>query len=333
MRPPVYLVTGPEELLVRREAERLLAGLREEAGGEVELTDVRAAELGEDGLPDLRTASLFGAPRVVRVRDAQELRAEHARALTALLEAPPADATVVLTASGTGRIQSLAKGIKAAGGRIDVGVPPDFDAKGWQRLVAEELARHGLSGQPPALQAILDHAGHDVGTIAAKVNGLARVVEAGRVGVDDIEEAIAGHGNKGAFAVADAMCDRDPARAVTLLRGSLEAGEEPLMILGALTYRIRAIVAAGGGLVGRTDAKEQRGRMGFSVSKGQLGHLERHRKAFGPGELTTAYRTLAEADRALKGSDLEPGAVLEQAVAAIATRAQPSTSAARSAAR
>ncbi|MGM0819228.1 MAG: DNA polymerase III subunit delta [Actinomycetota bacterium] len=320
MRPPVHLVTGPEEVLVRREADRLLAELREEAGGEIELTDVRAAELGEGGLPDLRTASLFGAPRVVRIRDAQELRAEHAAALTDLLGAPPVDATVLLTAKGTGSIQKLAAAVKEAGGRIDCKPPPDFDAKAWQRLVADELARHGLSGQPAALQALLDHAGHDVGTIAAKVAELARVVEAGRVGADDVEATIAGHGNKGAFAVADAMCERDPARAVTLLRGSLEAGEQPLMILGALAYRVRALVAAGGGLVGRTDAKEQRARIGFSVSKGQLGHLERHRKAFGPGELTTAYRTLAEADLALKGSDLEPGAVLEQAVAAIATR-------------
>ena len=320
MRPAVYLVTGPEELLVRREADRLQSELREEAGGEVELTDVRAAELGEEGLPDLRTASLFGAPRVVRIRDAQDLRAEHGKALEALLEAPPTDATVVLTASGTGRIQGLAKAIKAAGGRIDVGAPPDWDAKAWQRLAAEELARHGLSAQPAALQAILDHAGHDVGTIAGKVAALARVAASERVSVDEVEEAIAGHGNKGAFAIADAMCERDPARAVRLLRGSLEAGEEPLMILGALAYRIRAVVAAGGGLVGRTDAKEQRARIGFSVSKGQFGHLERHRRSFGAGELTAAYRTLAEADLALKGSDLEPGAVLEQAVAAIATR-------------
>jgi DNA polymerase III delta subunit len=60
---------------------------------------------------------------------------------------------------------------------------------------------------------------------------------------------------------------------------------------------------------------------GLTVSAGQLRHLERARRNFGAGELTAAYRTLADADVALKGGELPPRLVIERAVVEVATQA------------
>src|SRR5680860_29098 len=148
-RPPAYLFVGPEELLLRRAADRLLAELRDELG-ELELTELRASELPDGQLPDLRTGSLFGSPRVVVVREAEALPADTGKALARELEGSPPDATVVLLASATGRLQQLAKVIKAAGGRIDVVPPREWAIKEWQSLVAAEFRHHGRTADAGA---------------------------------------------------------------------------------------------------------------------------------------------------------------------------------------
>ena len=311
-----YLVTGPQEVLVRREADRIIEELRGAAGGEIELTDVRADDVAEQGLPDLQTGSLFGGPRVVRIRDAQDLGADAQQQLRALLEQPPAEGTLVLTASGTGRIRSLAQRIDKLGGRIDAAPPRDWDVGAWRRLAAAELARHGREADGGAVQSLLDHAGLDVGALVEKAAQVAAAAPAGAITGAQVDAVVVGHGSRGAFAVADAMCEGDAAEAVRLLRGTLDAGNEPVMILGALAYRIRAIVA----VAGQVASKEQ---TGLGISSGQARHLDAARGAFGPGDLTRAYRHLADADVALKGSDLPPEVVLEQTVVAIATREHP----------
>jgi len=48
--------------------------------------------------------------------------------------------------------------------------------------------------------------------------------------------------------------------------------------------------------------------------------LQGVRRNFGPGELTTAYRALADADREIKGGELPAAFVLERAVVTVATR-------------
>ena len=66
---PVTLLVGAQELLLRRAADRVLAEISEEVGEEPDVLDVRAPDLREEGLPDLRTASLFGTPRALVVRE------------------------------------------------------------------------------------------------------------------------------------------------------------------------------------------------------------------------------------------------------------------------
>ena len=307
----MYLLTGSEELLLRRAATRLIDELRAE--GPVEVVDVRAVELREQGLPDLRTGSLFGDRRVVLVRDAQELPADIAAGLVAELDGPPPEAVVILLATGTGRIVKLARRIKSAGGRIDLAPPRDWEDRKWENLVREEFGQHQRRAAPEAVAAILGHAGLDVSHIAEKVSQVVAAAGDGTIGEADVERAVVGHGSRGSFAVADAMCEREPAKALELLRGVLETGNDPIMVLGALVYRVRSILA----VAGKVDAKQ----VGLRISGGQARHLQAARRNFGPGELTRAMRTLADADVLLKSGDVPPELVIERAVVQVATRA------------
>ena len=307
-RPPMYLLTGPEELLLRRAADDLLAELAAE--GEIEVVEARATELGDEGLPDLRTGSLFGARRVLVLREAQTLPAELGRALVTELD-QGLDATVILLATGTQRILGLAKRIKELGGRIDLAPPKDWEDRRWERLVVDELRRHGRAADDAAIKALLGHAGLDVGTIAEKAAQVAASAPPGRIGAEHVAQVVVGHGSRGSFAVADAACDREPDRALELLRGALEGGDDPVMVLGALSYRLRSLGAVAGGV----DPKSIR----LNLSAGQARRLQQVRRRFGPGELTMAYRALAEADVEIKSGELPPALAVERAVVRIAT--------------
>ena len=314
-RPPAYLFTGPEELLLHRAAQDLLEELRAE--GPVEVADLRAGDIAERSLPDLRTGSLFSDRRVVLVREAETLPSEVSSGLVAQLEGAPPDALVVLLASGTGRIVKLASRIAELGGRVDVAPPREWEARRWAALVSAEFARHDRRATAEAVEEILDHAGFDVAAIAEKVAQVASTAPEGQVDIEAVAAVVTGHGNQGAFAVADAMCARDPAQALTLLRGVLEAGDDPIMVVGALAYRLRTVFAVAAGIEGAD--------IGLRISPGQVGHLRRARQGFGPGELTRAFRTLADADRDLKGGELPAALVIERAVADIATPAPATT--------
>ena len=307
----MYLFAGSEELLLRRAADRLLDELRAE--GPVEAIDLRAADVREQGMPDLRTGSLFGDRRVVVIREANELPADASATLLDMLDGPPPEAVVVLLAASTGRILKLAKRVKALGGRVDLAPPREWEDRKWEALVRDEFAQHRRRATPAAVNAILSHAGLDVSQIAEKVSQAVAAVPQGTIDDADIERAVIGHGSRGSIAVADAMCARDPARALELLRGVLEGGSDPVMVLGALVYRLRSIVA----VAGRVDPKE----VDLRISRGQAHHLRTARDNFGPGELTRAVRTLADADVEIKSGELPSEFVIERAVVQIATRA------------
>lgn len=311
MSSPVRLLVGPEELLLRRAADVVLDELRGQ--GQLDLTDLRAAELKDEGLPDLRTGSLFGDPRAVMIRDAQELPAHISSALLADLDGPPPDATVILLASGTGKIQKLAAKIKALGGRTDLVPPKEWDTKAWSRLVVDEFRRHKRTADDAAVGAVLSHAGLDVATIAEKVAQVAAAAPDGKIGAAHVDALVVGHGSRGSFAVADAMCDRNPTQALELLSGVLESGDDPVMVLGALAYRLRSIVA----VAGRLEPKS----VGLNITPGQARRLQAVRRNFGPGELTSAYAALARADLDIKSGELPARFILERAVVSVATRA------------
>lgn len=308
MPPPVHLVTGDDDHLVHRALERLLADLRRDLP-DVDIEQIDAGEAAH--LPELRTASLFGGTRCVVVRGAEGLSGDLAREIDEYLDAPEPDALLVLVARGTGRIRSLATKAAEVGEKTDVSLPKPWDDRGWQAIVRDELAVHDRQADAAAVAALFEHAGTDPSTISSKCAQVAAAVPSGqRITVEDVERIVEGHGNRGGFPIADAVADRDPVAALVTLRGALEAGEAPLALLGAITYRFRQLLQVRGGASPK-DA---------GMSTGQFRRLQGiASRNFTPGELAWCHDRIARADLDLKGSDLPSDLIIELAVIDLAT--------------
>jgi DNA polymerase III subunit delta len=304
---PVHLLVGDDDLLLQRELERLLDDLR---GEEPEL----AAELHDvsetDHLPELRTASLFGGRTCVVLRGAEGLSGALKDEVERYLGAPSDEAVLVLVARGVGRIQKVAKLVKEHGSRQDVKTPADWDERAWDRLVGEEFRRLHRKADATAIAAVRAHAGTSPATIASQVAQVC-AAEAGApvLTAEHVEQVVEGHGRTSGFAVADAVAARDPAGTLVALRGCLEAGESPLALLGAVTFRFRQLLQVRGGASPK-DA---------GLSPGQHRRLQAVARSFHPGELAWCHDQLAQLDVDLKGSELPDALVLELGLVEVAT--------------
>jgi DNA polymerase III subunit delta len=304
---PFLLLVGDDDLLLQRELERQLGQLRSE---DPEL-DVAVHDVSEtEHLPELRTASLFGGRTCVVLRGVEAMAGDLKAEVEAYVAAPSDDAVLVLVARGAGKIQKVGRLAKEAGARIDVKTPPDWEDRSWDRLVGEEFRRLQRKADATAIAAIRAHAGQVPGEIASKVasvcaaNGVVAVLTA-----EHVDAVVEGHGRVSGFAVADAVAARDAAGALIALRGVLEAGEAPLAVHGALTFRFRQLLRVRSG----ASPKE------IGMAGGQYGRLKAIAAVFGPGELAWCHDRLAQLDLDLKGSELPGDLVLELAVLELAT--------------
>lgn len=305
---PFTLVTSDDPLLLRRGVERALHDLPE--GADVERTDV-----DEEGLPDVRTTSLFGGDTVHVLRFGRVPSGSVLDELTSLAESPGDTPVVVAVEHGVGRLPKTLKTLAElapSGGHIEMSRPPDWADEQWDRLVGDEFRGHDRHADATAIAAIRRHAGLEPGAIAVQVATVCAAAPSGTETLteEDVDRVLEGHGRQSGFAVADAIVARDTAAALTAARGALEAGDQPLALLGAIAYRIRQLLVLRAGGDGRAAGLGRR-----PVSGGRLRALGREaRESFRPGELAWAVDRLAQLDHDLKGSDLPSDLLFEVAV-------------------
>ncbi|MEX2324337.1 MAG: DNA polymerase III subunit delta [Nitriliruptoraceae bacterium] len=304
--PPVILLAGDDDLLLQRALEQRLATLRDEyVDADVDLRDV--SEI--DALPELRTTSLFGGTTCVVLRGCEQADGQLKAEIEAYLQSPSPEAILVLVAHGTGKITKIAKLAKQLGERIDVKRPPDWDDRSWDQLVRDEFHRHQRRVDPSAIAAIRLHAGTEPAVIAMQVASVCAASTADTIAAADVEQLIEGRGKASGFAVADAVAARDAASAIVAARGALEAGEAPLALVGALTFRFRQLLQV------RSGASAQQA----GISPGQYRRLQGIAAGFGPGELAWCYDRLAQLDVDLKSAELPDTLLLEVAIIELAT--------------
>ena len=231
---------------------------------------------------DLATPSLFGERRALLVSNAKALPDEGVRELARYLEAPDPGAPLVLVAVVGDRAKApaaLVKLVKGVGTVTEVKIQRK-ELPGWL------LKRATAKG--------LDLAPDGAAALARQFRGL---------------------GEQHVWDLCDRAFSRDLPGAMRSLRTLLEAGEAGLMLLGAITSRLRDLirVASLPERLAPADAARQAGlRFDWQVRR-----YRQQAKRFSAEDLAGLHERIAWADRALKSGATDE-VVLPMLVAAIA---------------
>ena len=303
---PVHLLWGEDEFLLREAASEIL--------GDVQPVEVDAGQWQGGETADLATPSLFGEGRALLVSDAKSLPDVGVRELARYLEAPDPEAPLILVAVVGDRAKvpaALAKLVKGVGTVTEVKVARK-ELPGWmlKRARAKELDL-----APDGSSALVETLGEEPGALERALDQLASAFPGERITREIVARQFRGLGEQHVWDLCDKAFSRDLAGAMRSLRTLLEAGEAGLMLLGAVTSRLRDLVRVKA-LPERLPPAEAARQAGLRFDW-QLRRYREQAARFSAAELADLHERIAWADRALK-SGATDDVVLPMLISAIA---------------
>lgn len=316
---PVVLVSGPEQFLAdranRRIKEQLLA-----VDPALEVHDLDAASYGIGELFTVASPSLFGEPRLVRVEAVEKASDAFLEDAKRYLLDPAEGTTLVLRHSGGQRGKGLLDSVRGQAG-VDAGAIEVACAeikKDSERLAFAQAEFRRLEAQiaPAALRALVAAYQGGIGELAGAIEQL--VSDVGRrVSEQDVDRAVEGRVEAGAFKVADAATAGRAADALVLLRHARSTGVDAIPLLAALNMKVRAMARV---FSSRGSASQIASE--FGMAPWQVERAQREARGWTEAGLARAIDLAAETELALKGGSRDPDYALERFVRFIAQRGE-----------
>ncbi|HJU57305.1 MAG TPA: DNA polymerase III subunit delta [Actinomycetota bacterium] len=230
---PVHLLWGEDAFLLREAAFEIFGDLRPR--------EVDGAEWSGGEAADLATPSLFGERRALLVSNARGLQDEGMKELARYLEAPDAEASLILLAAVGERAKApaaLVKLVKPVGTITEVRVQRR-DLPSWLQRRAEGKS---LDLAPDGATALIERVGQEPGALEQALGQLAAAFPGKRIGSELVARQFRGLGEQQVWDLCDRAFARDLPRAMRSLRTLLESNEAGLLILGSITARLRDLI-------------------------------------------------------------------------------------------
>ena len=293
-----YLVVGSDELkretAVRRLRSRVPADL---ADFNLDEFDAKSVEDPEALVSSLQTLP-FGADfRLVIVHGAETLAKPVSEALVSYLADPNPQSVLCLEAEKLAKNTRLYKAVAKVGPKSVVDCSP---LKRWELppYVVRLASRRGLAMGTDAAEELVNRCGESTVMLDNQIATLAELVgQTGQITLADVEANVAQTAEVGPWAFADAVCERDAAKAMALLR--LMKAPSLVFLHSVLVGRLRELVCA--------QSLAQRGASSqLAKELGRAPWQVKHHAAwvprFAPGEPSALLAEAARCERALKGS-------------------------------
>lgn len=306
----VVLITGAEELLAERAAERLVA-LARERDPQVEVTRIDATAYGAGELRLATSPSLFAEDRVVIVEGVEKATDELILEATAYVAAPEQDVMLVLRHGGGQRGKRLLEAVRAAGHPVASCEPIKRDAD-KATFVTQEMRRAGRRMEPRAVRSLVDAVGSDLRELAAACSQLVADTT-GVVSVEVVERYYGGRIEATGFRVADAAVEGSAGEAVALLRHAFATGVDPVPLVAMLAMRLRTLAK-----VSTVRGRGAEAERELSMAPWQLDRARKDLARWTPEALAQAITAVAQADTEVKGASRDPKFAVERAVLRIA---------------
>ncbi len=333
---PLYVFTGwlpegakrsgeegafaPEEYLVREALQALIARAFDPAYCEFNLSRFSALETPlADILATARELPMLASRRLVIVRDLDEkLKAREGASeaspssgeyaeLIEYLKNPVPTTTLVFILEQVDRRLALITALLKAGTIVEFRKLTEKEALEW---VKAYVRRHQGFIEEAAAAALVGRVGPDLTLLANEIHKLlAFVGERALISRADVEALVVPFREHSNFELADWILARRPAAAWRILRRQLEAGEEPVKILGALASLYRRMLLAKELMARGAPSSEVARAAGLPLWA--AGKFNEQVRRIPREEIIAGLQQIARADEALKSSIGPPDVQLE----------------------
>ena len=233
-RAGVTLLWGEDSYLLRETALDVF--------GEIKPTEVDASQWQGGELEDLATPSLFGERRGLLINDARSLSKEAMGELSAFLQAPlDADSPLVICCPVSDRGKApaaLEKLVKPVGTVVQVAIARR-DLEPW---LIQRAARFELELSPAAARTLVETLGEETGRLLAALQQIGSAFPGSVITPQMVAEQFSGLGDQKVWDLCDNAFGKNLPAAIRSLRSLEAAGDEPLMILGAIASRLRDLI-------------------------------------------------------------------------------------------
>lgn len=308
MMAAVHLVWGEDAFLLHEAARELLGDLR--------AREVDGAQWQGTELQDLATPSMFGERRALLITDAKSLSKEAVAELATYLAAPDPDSTLIISCRTADRGKppaALVKIVEPVGLVRQLQIP----RKELEPWVVKRARAAGSDLTPQAARALVETQGQVPGVLAAALEQLSDAFPGQKITPDLVHRQFRGLGDQKTWDLCDRAFAKDLPGAVRSLRAIEAGGDDPLMVLGGISSRLRDLIRVRE-LPDRL-APDQVARSAGLRFDWQARRYQQQARNFSKGELVRLHGRVTEADRAMKSG--ATGAVIMPAlVTAIATR-------------
>lgn len=293
-----YLVVGSDELkretAVRRLRSRVPADL---ADFNLDEFDAKSVEEPEALVSSLQTLP-FGADfRLVIVHGAETLAKPVSEALVSYLVDPNPQSVLCLEAEKLAKNTRLYKAVAKVGPKSVVDCSP---LKRWELppYVVRLALRRGLAMGTDAAEELVNRCGESTVMLDNQIATLADLVgQTGQITLADVEANVAQTAEVSPWAFADAVCERDAAKAMALLR--LMKAPSLVFLHSVLVGRLRELVCAQS--LARRGVSSQLAKE-LGRAPWQVKHHTAWVRRFAPGEPAALLAEAARCERALKGT-------------------------------
>jgi DNA polymerase-3 subunit delta len=260
-----------------------------------------------------RTLPLFSSRRLVWVKEAEAIRDTAIGPLEEYL-ADPSSSTCLLFVAGSGKPDFRKALFKLLQQRAVVREFHPLKGAQLQRWIRERARDLGAEIEPDATSLLEFHAGPETMRLDQELRkAVDFAAPRHRIAVTDVEATLGISAAASVFEWVDTTAAGRAPESVSLLRGILAEGEEPVRLLFLLTRHLRMLI------LGKALSRQGvRGRdlaaaVGFPPFPGLIDKFQGQIARFPEAAAAGTYRKLLVADRSMK-SGSRPGAVLERLV-------------------
>lgn len=300
--PRITLAIGSETLLVDRAVLRVSAAVRA-TDPSAQRTVISGGD--EDAAHELREATapnLFGDGGVVVLTGIDAADDRLGAALRAIIDDLPDSVYLVITHPGGMKGKALLDALRAADADV-VDCAPVRKGGKTVEFISREFAAHKRKVTAPAVAALYESIGQDLGLLAGAVSQLVSDVDANPIDVDDVRHYFEGVAEVSGFTISDAVWERKYVEALRLLRQAMmssDQGRVGPMTVASLASGLRSLVRVGGMPPGTSQgviAKDA------GIPPWKIDVLRRQWAKWSGDQrrLAAAVVALADADAAMKG--------------------------------